>query len=350
MVSRSFFVGVFVGIVLNNEIHNLVNVRALNGCQICDDSVTVSREIQPLSDSEKGQVIGALPSTVNFVHIPKAGGTSIELIGRLNQHKCGLWGSRMVGNKTLRNKYGWTSGYWTTGIKPTPKLNGKNCVCAEWHLPPSILPLERRRVAYQEGSPTFCVVREPLAKLVSFFYYHFSGPRNVKNQTSGETHRKFIHGPCFNDTAAHMNDVLKKYLTLAMTRNPCVMGCHLLPQVAFMKSNPDDPNENLNCDRPLVLEEDLPEQFNRLMEESECEIRYPTAGNEKKNIRKEGTCPANSPMLYTDKNLHLMGQNRSMFTVDDLDKEVIELARTYYAEDFRLYEQLVRDLKLEEKK
>lgn len=85
---------------------------------------------------------------LEFIHITKTGGTSIELWGEARGIK---WAYK---NKSYLNKFS--------------RYNYKNC--SSWHVPPKYFhnnPYEKKR--------TFTVVRNPYTRLISEFYCPWSG-------------------------------------------------------------------------------------------------------------------------------------------------------------------------------
>lgn len=281
------------------------------------------------------------PNMINFAHIPKSGGTTFELLSRKNKHVCGLWGSHMVGNVTLGKEHPWGSGFWHASAEYKNTL----CKCAEWHMPPFLLPKNLLDRLYP-ASETFCVLRKPLDRLVSFFYYHHTGPGYMDGK------RKYVEGnPCFDNTsgATYMNEILKRDLTKAL-QEPCWFGCHLLPQTLFMKGFVEDPVATITRDAPsrdcnhvLLLDRNLSTQFNNLMSSASvgCPIRLPEqAKRVNSNSGARNVC-SKDPDLFLNQSLHMLGKKWSPFTVADLDEDVVALARELYHEDFRLYDQMV---------
>lgn len=260
-----------------------------------------------------------MPAKVNFLHIPKAGGTTFEQISLSNGHKCGLWGSRLVGNETIRQQYGWGGGFfWQSFPLLEPKRGSigkqqqqqhkfptaKNCTCAEWHTPLQYLPNDIRKVLYP-NSKTFCVVREPLERLVSFYYYHH------------------WRQACKDPTAENMNKILYKDLTIALRERPCHYMCHLLPQHYYMKGK----NDEFGCDRALVLGPTIFAQFNSFMEtETSCPIRQ-VHKKKSSNAKDKRMCDGGKSVP-------------KLLTVSDLSAEVTALGKDLYEEDFALFEAL----------
>ena len=271
---------------------------------------------------------------INFVHIPKSGGTSIEHISKENGHSCGRWGSRMVGNRTLEEQYPWGSQYW---FPKNVTFKNQTCNCAEWHLPISLLGEKLVKELYP-AEKTFCILRDPIDRLLSFFYYHHTGPRNVGGK------EKYIEGPCVNSSAAHMNEILRQDLKLVL-RQPCEKGCHLLPQTLFIKgssksrNNPTTPSRG--CDHVLLLNENLSNQFDNLMERVNCPIRW---GKDRtvNSVQSRSVCK-NETKYYSLENQHLRGTSWTPLTVQDLDVDVLDMAKKLFADDIALYNKLAAE-------
>jgi hypothetical protein len=281
---------------------------------------------------------------INFVHIPKSGGTTFEILSQMNNHSCGLWGSQMVGNQTLKKQYPWGSGFWHA-TSESNKITTP-CTCAEWHMPPSLLPKNRLERLYP-ASETFCVLRKPLDRLISFYYYHFTGPGKIHDGRI-----KYVRGnPCYNNSATDMNKILRINLGRALKR-PCWFACHLLPQTWFMEgfgdndtttNNSDMKNDasSRDCDHVLILDRNLSTQFNNLMDSVNCPIRFPEGSRAvNANSASRHLCKSD-PRLYFNHNLHMLGKQWTPFTVADLEDDVVALARELYNEDIHLYDQIV---------
>ena len=89
-----------------------------------------------------------------FIHIPKNAGTTIE-------HMRFSTGVRMIRGRraTLPSGERWRGGLRWEGTG--------DCSCSLWHVPPRFLPAEAIESVYPKSMETFCVVRDPLDKLLS---------------------------------------------------------------------------------------------------------------------------------------------------------------------------------------
>ena len=95
-----------------------------------------------------------------FVHIPKTAGTMIESVGGLHATPKVVWGSCLFNHKPKRRggvcRYPQGQFEWPTKI-------------GWWHLPSHLFPL--MGINPYEGAELFGVVRDPLDRLLSEFYY-----------------------------------------------------------------------------------------------------------------------------------------------------------------------------------
>lgn len=247
----------------------------------------------------------------------------------------------MVGNATYRMEYGgWGPAYIH---RARSRINGNRpCRCAEWHMPPALLDDGLRKDLYP-AEKTFCLFRDPLEKLISYFYYHHTGAR-----PRGPNRRKiYIEGPCFNSSAAHMNEVLLRDLKKQLA-NPCFYMCHLMPQNEYFKGHEDlvtkhglaDPTKNKQCDEILLLDDQFDANFDKLMENINCPIRYNNF--RPKNVKEKKKC-GDDPGLYGHENAHFRGKRITVLGKGDLSPEVLELARQIYGKDMDLYERLSQE-------
>ena len=315
---------------------------------------------------------------INFVHIPKAAGTTVEAVSLQNSHQCGLWGSRMKGNKTLETLFPWTSGEWVKkarlpGVEDHPEWEESiPCTtlpaCAEWHIPPAWLPPKLRDELYKPAD-TFCIIRDPLERLISHYYYTHSLPKSQKvnttenvngtNQVVQKVEKRYIKGPCFNDTMEYTNNFLANLLRKALDSITC--DCHIIPQSYFLaesvlrevrgseSSSTTVAGQELGgnspawpqCNRVLIMEADLPTQFNHLMQDVQCPIRI-SVNQHKNHIHY--SCK-NETKFYTQSNIHLMGKPYKRITVSDLSEEVRKLANEMYADDMLVHKYYINKVR-----
>ena len=116
---------------------------------------------------------------LDFVHIPKTGGT-------------GIVASLGAGARSAAKR---KRGFFR---------DGRRCRCSAWHVPPRYAPRARHR------PQTFCVVRDPLERLLSEFRFREFPDRNDRDAAE-----------------AWLRTVLPKL-------NSCDLDCHLLPQHEFV--------------------------------------------------------------------------------------------------------------------
>lgn len=231
-------------------------------------------------------------SSINFMHIPKTGGTFIEKLGRTHKYKCGVWGSRLIASReTIANA--WESGYYTLEMHHSFQQYRRYSRCAEWHIPSEMLPplLGAHLYPYDR---TFCVFRHPLDRFVSFVNYQ---RRWLFSEFAPEL--SFSKHRC-NVTILNqlMYMVLSDYIT---TTSLCSDGCHLLPQISFI-------SEPGICTDVLRYEH-LNDDFNALMLSINCDIRI-------NNTHKKST---------------------RCLSINDLESKVISLVNMIYAADFTFW-------------
>jgi len=129
------------------------------------ESLSLSPTVSPTQEEELyiatlglgGKVrhfVGRKNPKLEFIHIPKTAGSSIEELG-------------------IRNDYLWAR------YHPIP--NYKEQVCSRWHLPPFHPAVKE----IYDKKDTFCVVRNPFHRLVSDYRYN-KGYRNQFEGTSSD--------------------------------------------------------------------------------------------------------------------------------------------------------------------
>mmetsp|Transcript_116058 Transcript_116058/g.323274 ORF Transcript_116058/g.323274 Transcript_116058/m.323274 type:complete len:246 (+) Transcript_116058:71-808(+) len=176
---------------------------------------------------------------LNFLHIPKTGGTSIE--NELQRAKSHL--------PKYMAKHGW--GKFDTSLR-CERPADRHCrwtgrdgggKCHFWHVPPSTDPLLQRSYARCD---TFCVVRHPVDRLISQW--------------------QFIHrrDPC--DLAGFVSWVSEELTAFEM--NPARADCHLVAQADFVFST-----DGSRICQHLIRYENLTAEFDALMRRFELKIR-----------------------------------------------------------------------------
>lgn len=306
---------------------------------------------------------------INFVHIGKNGGSTIELIGRSHDYQCGIWGSRMVAQKNADPK----QAHWMAPIKyhnvdgTTQELAMRNKASQgtkkvyEWHVPPAWLAEVSRRKEMYRHPDTFCTIRHPISRLISAYYYQHLVPTQIKDPTTTKGFRRvYIKGPCFDDSAKEANRIINKTLHIILENDPCHQSCHYLPQAHFLAddrtlgSGLRDPNYRpglaknplKQCNRIIVLELNLTKQFNELMQDIGCPIQVPVVKRSNAHVAR---CSEDPDMYEGGKSNPMFNKTYHQISRDDLSPEVMELVRKVYAEDIEMYEYYANKLKEQEK-
>lgn len=173
---------------------------------------------------------------LNFLHIPKTGGTSVEAAGN------SPWG---FNDRSLTCK---DLGVGCLNGKNTPVDQRWRCChlpdgsqCSVWHVPPHVDDLLEQSYA---GCETFCVVREPVAR--------FRSQHSYKN------------GEC--STGALKWAVDKKMRQVQ--NKPYADDCHLIPQVDFWRNGKD-------CQH-VIRQENLQQDLTKLMKKFGMRARFPS--------------------------------------------------------------------------
>jgi hypothetical protein len=157
-------------------------------------------------------------SFLEFIHIPKNAGTTIENVANENNVK---WGR----------------------FKPAHRDHSTNNKCTYWHTPPKYFGVD----SFYKKDETFCVVRDPYDRLVSEFKY-----RN-KNKA---THTK-----------EQLNAWIQEHLKPEYYNNG-ENNCHFIPQHEFVY----DDLGNKTCDNILRFDS-LTDDFNKLTKKHEIDVR-----------------------------------------------------------------------------
>lgn len=165
---------------------------------------------------------------LEFVHIPKTAGTTIENIANEKNIK---WGR----------------------MKPSHRdyLKPDHPNCTYWHLPPKYFYNDSHY--HKDNDGTFCVIRDPFDRIVSEYKY--------KNG--------------FSNDPKHMNDWIKEHLIPKYTKGG--NNCHFLPQYEFVY----DELGTKTCDHILRFD-NLTEDFNKLTNKFNIDLKLEE--NRKDNV------------------------------------------------------------------
>lgn len=171
-------------------------------------------------------------SKLQFIHIPKNAGTTIENVANNNNIKWGKF------NSDLRNH---------TNFKE----------CTYWHTPPKYF----NKGSYYDSKDTFCVVRNPYSRIVSEYKYRF-----------GKDKTKL--------TKKALNEWIQNELVKLVNTNNFKYNCHLIPQYDYIYDN----NGNKTC-KHILKSENLNDEFNNLMKDYDIDLQLK---DEKDNVSSGG--------------------------------------------------------------
>lgn len=165
---------------------------------------------------------------LEFIHIPKNAGTTIENIAKDKGVKWGRF------NPDDRN-------YITEGN------------CTYWHIPPKYF----RDGSKYENDETFCVMRDPYQRIISEYAYRHKNMPEMDNKTD-------------------LNIWLQEHLTDTYVKKG-KLNCHFVPQVQYMYND----RGNKTCDHVLNFN-NLTDEFNTLMTKKDIDLKLEE--NKKDNI------------------------------------------------------------------
>lgn len=157
---------------------------------------------------------------LEFIHIPKNAGTTIENIANDKNIK---WGR----------------------FKPEhrEKLDSNSNTCSYWHVPPK----EFNSDSFYDNDETFCIFRDPRDRMVSEYSYRHRGQQNKNNKNE-------------------MNKWLKENLNHENVVNGG-LNCHFIPQHKYIYND----NNHKTCNHILNFDNLTPE-FNKLMKDKGIEL------------------------------------------------------------------------------
>lgn len=187
-------------------------------------------------------------SEIYFIHIPKNAGSTIEKVFKKN----GI----------LLSKYNFNFHAISENI------------CSQWHLPPKYLP----KFNFKDYKLTFCIIRDPLERLVSEANY-----LNIKDIN------KFIKENLIND---NFN-----------------FDCHLIPQSEYIYDYYGN-----EIDEILIFE-NLDFDFPKLIKKYNLNIKY-----EKEKFN----------------------QSKKVHNIEDIQEENINLIKSFYKKDYELIEKIYK--------
>jgi len=163
---------------------------------------------------------------LEFVHIPKTAGSSIETVANRNGLEWGLYSKAFCGplHDNAKERHWWG--------KCRKRIQNKTCPCPPWHYPEKLSSL------YDDNDKitTFCVIRNPFERFLSIFKYNNDRRRKQ------------------SDCSANVFNRWARQIMRQRENKKYAMHCHLLQQTSFP------------CDRKLLFE-NLGTEFDNLMKE-----------------------------------------------------------------------------------
>jgi hypothetical protein len=175
---------------------------------------------------------------LEFIHIPKNAGSTIETLGKRNGMLWGIYNSSL---KSYINKCG-----------------DFNCECSFWHIPPRYL----KKNSPYDVTPTFCVIRNPFDRVVSAYIYIYQHRIN-KLMQNAENLNQWIHDNLERVSQNFQHD------------------CHFIPQYEYLFREDGTPT----CDYILNFD-NLNNDFNALMREFNINLDITTIEPINKTVAK----------------------------------------------------------------
>jgi hypothetical protein len=258
-----------------------------------------------------GWVKPPLHDVLQFIHIPKTGGTTVEKIGA------------RYGNLWTKEKPEWA--------KETHPDCALGCLdswqsCSPWHLPLATFRSRGESGGVNSLQETFCVVRDPAQRAISQFSFQLSADATpasfiVNNQPglcSAESLNSHIHAVLggANSSISRLEGEWPNLSadTMGSARTcvncPAVADCHWLPQWLYVKDT---------CTHILRFE-NLESDFSALMKRFAPTVSAAT-------MIPSYAWSRTDPSQVSDCSL----------TKDDLDLQSRTLLATVFAEDFRQF-------------
>lgn len=269
-------------------------------CSLLQVGKNSTAEIKKTKAGKNSTTGGVSECNLQFLHIPKTAGSSIEEWGKTAGLK---WGAKFFGLVDV--------------------VNISGSLCPLFHVPPSIVTLllaNKTLTAVQNpylDSEVFCVKRDPYARAVSEYSWRLDRFLNLSTEQFATTLNQvdedviqICPGCDYHETcsASGMNYFLTSILLKIKNRSesPSVDRCHFLPQVDYIWSKGER-----TCKHVLDLE-NLTDEFEQLMAREHCDL--PKSYQDEVSTQKTSICENLSPT--------------------DLEPETRALIQDVYKDDF----------------
>lgn len=193
-----------------------------------------------------------LQGHIEFVHIPKNAGTSVERAGAVAGINWGVKSAAFRGDRRMPD----------------------GSFCSTYHTPPELI----EGLNPYSGAETFCITRHPFDRAVSEYSHllsHAWGRKYFERDNNG----LYDFPEC---SVAGLNHYVQKTLLKYRKGMKYIDDCHHVPQVAYIWGS-----SGATLCANVIRTEDLPEAFNRLMRSR----GYPVQLSEDKENSADGACP-----------------------------------------------------------
>lgn len=306
------------GAVSGSDFHIQGNPRpaecAALGLKVIEDELDDEEPCRKVDGEELarwGWQMPPLHDVLQFIHIPKTGGTTVEKIGA-------RYGARWSKEKTE----------WSPETHPDCPMGceGSWHPCSPWHLPLSVFRTRGESGGVNSLQQTFCVVRDPVQRAISQYSFQMQAEATAASFIVGgkpgectaeglNAHIHAVLGQANMSLAAVERSfplMAAEDLGQARTCTSCaaVADCHWLPQWLYVRDT---------CDHVLRFE-NLQRDFGKLMK------RF--AGTVSTNT----TVPSYAFLRTDPKQV-----SECKLTKEDLDFESRALLGRVFAEDFRQF-------------
>ena len=289
---------------------------AEQGLQLIDDELDDEepcRKVDGEELSKWGWQMPPLHDVLQFIHIPKTGGTTVEKIGA-------RYGARWGAQKAE----------WTRDSHPDCPLGclGTWQSCSPWHLPLATFRSRGESGGVSSLQETFCIVRDPVQRAISQFSFQLQAEATpasyiatgVSKGCTADALNAHIHAVLgrANVSISHLEDefplLAAETLGSARTCVDCaaIADCHWLPQWVYVKDT---------CNHVLRFE-NLESDFSELMQ------RFSGTVSESSKI----------PSYAFSRTEPAQVSECDTLTKEDLDLKSRTLLARVFAEDYRRFE------------
>mmetsp|Transcript_97598 Transcript_97598/g.172847 ORF Transcript_97598/g.172847 Transcript_97598/m.172847 type:complete len:423 (-) Transcript_97598:13-1281(-) len=219
----------------------------------------------------------SLTYRVEFIHIPKNAGTSVEVAGEAG----GIaWAQKMFALSTKQ-------------VMPDG-----HSLCSMYHVPHF---MNQYSIPYKDLT-TVCITRHPFSRMVSEYDYLLSWKNQIAEVGHPWGHRYdelygielYKYPRC---SKMGLNHFTQTVLKLIKSGNFYINDCHHIPQVKYIW----DPSGEQQCS-DIIRIDDLPGAFDAIMEREGYGVRMTEEANEAK------ACPDLSNDMLDDQSLQMLAE------------------------------------------